>query len=107
MIAELVDFASPDAFDEIKKRSAACLKSGPSTICCETVKVELVPDDPVSPTSTTVATMTTTALITTNTVATKPFEQRIDFTSHKNYKLFNATSCGLVHEFPNRVSNGE
>lgn len=107
MIAELVDFASPDAFDEIKKRSAACLKSGPSTICCETVKVELVPDDPVSPTSTTVATTTTTALITTNTVATKPFEQRIDFTSHKNYKLFNATSCGLVYDASDRVSNGE
>ena len=107
MIAELVDFASPDAFEEIKKRSAACLESGSSTICCETVNVDHVPEDPVSSTSTTIATTTIKTTTTSNTVVTKPFEQRIDFTSHKNYKLFNFTACGLESASANRISFGE
>lgn len=99
-IYTLADFATPDAFEEIKKRSAACLKSGPSTICCEaSATIPPVVVDKESP-------VIIDKIDATTPAAVKPVDQATDYSSHKNYKFFNFTTCGM-DSAADRIANGK
>lgn len=88
MFKKLVDFATPDAFAELKKRSAACLNSGSNMICCETQVMVTVKVDATTPLA----------------IAIKEDHA---YSSHKNFKFFDTKNCGVDKSPADKVANGE
>lgn len=86
----LTDFLDPDKFQEFKARTSSCFHINQSAICCET------------------SSSSTLAPKITEIKPTPAIPSNLQFNllkSHKNFKLFDNTKCGITHPL-DRVAFG-